>query len=242
MKFTDGYWQMRAGITPHYAAQVHDVTIERDTLTVYAPIGKIQGRGHTVNQPILTIRFSSPMENVIRVQLIHHKGTTPRKPAFEIHSGPTPQVSISNDESCAMLTSGDLSVRINKTEDWLVEYVGGDKVITSSGWRGMGFVDTPEPGGRYIHEQLNLSVGECVYGLGERFTALVKNGQVVDIWNQDGGTSSEQAYKNIPFYLTNRGYGVFVNHPEQVSFEVASEKVERVQFSVPGEALEYFII
>jgi alpha-D-xyloside xylohydrolase len=64
----------------------------------------------------------------------------------------------------------------------------------------------------------------------------------VELWNEDGGTSSEQAYKNIPFYLTNRGYGVFVNHPEQVSFEVASEKVERVQFSVPGESLDYCVI
>jgi alpha-D-xyloside xylohydrolase len=101
-------------------------------------------------------------------------------------------------------------------------------------------VDTPD--GRFIHEQLNIGVGECIYGLGERFSAFVKNGQVVDIWNEDGGTSSEQSYKNIPFYLTNRGYGVFVNHPEKVSFEIASEKVERVQFSVPGEELEYFVI
>ena len=62
-------------------------------------------------------------------------------------------------------------------------------------------------------------------GLGERFTSFVKNGQVIDIWNRDGGTSSEQAYKNTPFYLTNRGYGVFVNHPECVSFEVATERV-----------------
>ena len=121
-----------------------------------------------------------------------------------------------------------------------MEYKDGDHLITSSGWRGMGIVDTPEGG--FIHEQLNLGVGECVYGLGERFTAFVKNGQVVDMWNEDGGTSSEQAYKNIPFYLTNRGYGVFVNHPEKVSFEVASEKVERVQFSVPGESLDYFLI
>jgi alpha-D-xyloside xylohydrolase len=64
--------------------------------------------------------------------------------------------------------------------------------------------------------------------LGERFTPLVKNGQVVDrptlrgAWNEDGGTSSEWSYKNVPFYLTNRGYGVFVNHPERVSLEVAS--------------------
>ena len=33
--------------------------------------------------------------------------------------------------------------------------------------------------------------------------------------SQDGGTSSQQAYKNIPFYLSSRGYGVFVNHPEE---------------------------
>ncbi len=240
MKFTDGYWEMRPGMIPHYAAQVHEVTTEDEALTVYAPIGKLRERGHTVNRPLLTVRFSSPLNNVIRVQVVHHQGTVPRKPEFTICSESNPQVSISNDEHAAMLTSGDLSVRIDKGSDWLVEYVGGNKVITSSGWRSLGFVDTPN--GRYIHEQLNLGVGECVYGLGERFTAFVKNGQVVDMWNQDGGTSSEQAYKNIPFYLTNRGYGVFVNQPEQVSFEVASEKVERVQFSVPGETLEYFVI
>ena len=59
---------------------------------------------------------------------------------------------------------------------------------------------------------------------------------------QGWGTGSEQAYKNVPFYLTNRGYGVFVNHPEEVSFEVASEKVSRVQFSVWGQTLDYFVI
>ena len=114
----------------------------------------------------------------------------------------------------------------------------------------MGFVDTNAPASgapdyehpRYIHEQLALGVGECVYGLGERFTPWVKNGQVIDLWNEDGGTSSEWSYKNVPFYLTNRGYGVFINHPERVSLEVGSEKVERVQFSVPGEYLDYFVI
>src|SRR6185312_11898102 len=67
-------------------------------------------------------------------------------------------------------------------------------------------------------------------------------GQTVDIWNADAGTSSEQAYKNVPFYLTNAGYGVFVNHPGRVSFEIASEAVERAQFSVEGQSLEYFVI
>jgi alpha-D-xyloside xylohydrolase len=70
----------------------------------------------------------------------------------------------------------------------------------------------------------------------------VKNGQSVDMWNEDGGTSSEQAYKNVPFYLTNHGYGVFVSNPGRVSFEVGSEAVSRVQFSVEGHSLEYFVI
>ena len=32
MKFTDGYWQMRPGVTPHYPAQVHEVQVEPDAL------------------------------------------------------------------------------------------------------------------------------------------------------------------------------------------------------------------
>ena len=70
----------------------------------------------------------------------------------------------------------------------------------------------------------------------------MKNGQSVEVWNADGGTSSEQAYKNVPFHLSSRGYGVLVNDSGHVSYEIGSEAVERVQFSVAGEVLEYFVI
>jgi alpha-D-xyloside xylohydrolase len=162
-----------------------------------------------------------------------------RAPHFQIFAQPTAIVTEDNKEA-ATLTSGKLSVRVSKGDRWRIDFMDNDRLITSSAEQAMGFVDTPE--GRFMLEQLNLGVGECVYGLGERFTPFVKNGQVVDLWHEDGGTSSELAYKNIPFYLTNRGYGVFVNHPELVSFEIGSEKVNRVQFSVPGEQLDYFFI
>lgn len=150
------------------------------------------------------------------------------------------KATVASDEQAATLTSGRLSVRVPKTGEWTIEFMATGQVITSSGHHGMGIVEQGNT--HYIHEQLSLGVGEYVYGLGERFTAFVKNGQVVDMWNLDGGTSSEQAYKNVPFYLTNRGYGVFVNHAEKVAFEVASEKVSRVRFSVESQALEYFLI
>ena len=90
--------------------------------------------------------------------------------------------------------------------------------------------------------QMQVDVGEKLYGLGERFTPFVKNGQVVDMWNEDGGTSSEISYKNIPFYLSNRNYGVLVNEAGPVSFEVCSEAVTKVQFSVPGQRLDYVVL
>lgn len=240
MKFTDGFWEIRPGVTPHYAVHVCDVATTPATLTVYATTKRLTHRGDTLNIGLLTVQFSSPMTDVIRVQIVHHKGTRPCAPTFPLATQPAPEIHIHQDNESASLTSGNLTVRVDKGPNWQVEYRDGTRLLTQSGWRSLGYVDTAE--GRFIHEQLGLSVGECVYGLGERFTSFVKNGQVVDLWQEDGGTSSEQAYKNIPFYLTNRGYGVFINHPERVSLEVASENVERVQFSVPGESLDYFII
>ncbi|KAK8853024.1 hypothetical protein IAR55_003725 [Kwoniella newhampshirensis] len=108
------------------------------------------------------------------------------------------------------------------------------------------FVSTPQTATagwvRYMLNEFNLGVGETIYGLGERFGPLAKNGQNVSIWNQDGGTSSEQAYKNVPFYLSSKGYGLFVNHAEEVEFEVGREKCSKLGFSVRGESLEYFVI
>ncbi|KAG9029478.1 hypothetical protein FRB95_005280 [Tulasnella sp. JGI-2019a] len=95
---------------------------------------------------------------------------------------------------------------------------------------------------RYMLNEMGLSVGETIYGLGERFGPLVKNGQQVSCWNEDGGTASQQAYKCVPFYLSSKGYGLFVNHPEEVDFEIGCEKCSRVGFSVRGESLEYFVI
>src|SRR5699024_1450775 len=112
------------------------------------------------------------------------------------------------------------------------------EVLTSSTGRSIGYAQV-EGEGPYVHEQLSLDVGEHIYGLGERFGAFVKNGQSVDIWNADGGTNSEQAYKNVPFYLSSRGYGVLVDDAGPVSFEVGSENVSATQFSVPGERLRY---
>jgi alpha-D-xyloside xylohydrolase len=240
MKFTDGNWLMREGARAHYPAEAYEIEAEPDALTVHAPTRRIRHRGDTLGGPLLSIRFWSPLPDVIGVRLSHFSGVRERGPRFELTAS-NPEVAIETNDESATLTSGRLSVQVARQGGWGVAFTAENKTITASESRGMGYVEV-EGDGPYLHEQLSLGVGECVYGLGERFTAFAKNGQAVEIWNRDGGTGSDQAYKNVPFYLTNRGYGVFVDHPGNVSFEVATEKVSRVQFSVPGESLQYFVI
>ena len=240
MKFSDGFWRMRSGLTVWHPVEAYDVCKFPDSLTVYAPTRKIEHRGHTLGGPLVTIRLSSPMPDVVSVRLTHFEGEVPRKPEFPISNAPGP-VTVSAGDASAELTAGRLTVRVSRDDEWRIDFEAGGRILTSSEPNGMGLVVTDD-GHHYLLEQLGLGVGERVYGLGERFGQFVKNGQSIDIWNEDGGTSSEQAYKNIPFYLTDHGYGIFVNLPVLVSFEVASETVSRVQFSVEGHALEYFVI
>jgi alpha-D-xyloside xylohydrolase len=240
VKFTDGYWLLREGVQARYPAQVYDVTAEPDALTVYAPTRKIEHRGDTLNEPLLTVRCTSPAPDVISVSVSHFLGAMPPRPQFQLRTDPSTQVRIRVDDNQAAITSGVLTARFRRGGDWALEFLAEDNVLTASTNKAMALIT--QSGESYIREQLSLGIGEFVYGLGERFGPLAKNGQVVDIWNADGGTSSEQAYKNVPFYLTNRGYGVFVNHPGLVSFEVGSEAVSRMQFSVAGQTLEYLVI
>jgi alpha-D-xyloside xylohydrolase len=241
VKFTNGYWRLRDGVQALYPVQAYDVTVESDALVVYAPTKKITHRGDTLNQPLLTVRCSSPAPDVISVSVSHFLGKQPPHPHFPLNTDPSVQVRTDVDGSHATITSGALSARLERGEGWALDFLADGRRLTTSGGKAMALVST-DTDGHYVREQLSLGIGEVVYGLGERFGPLVKNGQVVDIWNADGGTSSEQAYKNVPFYLTNRGYGVFVNHAGAVSFEVGSEAVSRVQFSVAGQNLEYLVI
>ena len=240
MKFTDGYWLHREGLAALHPRDVSDVEVTDGRLTVYAPTQKIRSRGDALNCPQLTITFESPLPDVIGVTIEHFQGGVNKGPHFELKEG-NADVSITNDGGTASFTSGGLTANISTAGDWNVDFMGDGRLLTSSLPRSIGVI-TDQDGRHFVHEQLTLGVGTNVYGLGERFGALVKNGQSIDIWNEDGGTSSDLAYKNVPFFITNAGYGVFVNHPERVSYEIGSEVVSRTQFSVEGQRLQYFVI
>ena len=262
MKFSDGFWLNKRGFEVSYASQAYEIKTGSNFINVLAPSSYIQNRGMTLGGPVLEVTFSSAQKDVIKVSVEHFKGGLDNMPKFELYEdqGYTPEV-----KECGEyweLISGCTKVRVGKF-NWNIQYFYKDKKLTGGSWRATTvinenqfrlssrlaytqddtFWDYPQDErNTYIREQLTLSVGENIYGFGEKFTTFVKNGQTVETWNSDGGTCSEQSYKCIPFYISSRGYGVFVNSSDKISYEVASDTVSKVSITVPGEKLEYFMI
>ena len=238
MKFTDGFWLSKPGYEISNCAQIQDTRWENGEYAVYCSVFPINSRGQTLTGPMLTLRFRAPRAGILSVKMTNYEGVCRKGPAFELYTDDT-NLQVADDGNTITLTSGPLTAILTKATFSLYFYEDG-VLLTGLSNRHMGCVKTPD--GWYMRVKMDVDVDEKLYGLGERFTPFVKNGQTVDIWNEDGGTSSELAYKSIPFYLTNKGYGVFVNSTDKVSFELCSEAVESAQFSVPGHSVEFMVV
>jgi alpha-D-xyloside xylohydrolase len=263
MKFRDGMWFVREGLKVEYAVEVSIENIEvrngGRTLHLLCPTRHVRGKMNSIDISALTIDITATSPGIISVETTHWAGARRLGPAYQLYPHGQPDVSaaVERGQDEISLTSGDVKCRVStKPDEFLIEFLDtkrGTK-LTSFDFRSLGFAYSNPPTqhrtlkgpldniGRYILAQLSLSVGEKVYGFGEQFTEFIKNGQAVRSFNENGGTSSEQAYKTVPFYLTNRGYGVFVDHPELVDFEVGSERSARCQFSVEGQRLKFYIM
>ena len=248
MKFSNGCWLQKEGCACFAPTEAYFTKVTDTSVTICAPTTHITNRGATLGGINLTVKITSPREDVLRVQTYHHLGTVKKNPEFDLNIQDLKLNTVETEEMIT-ITSGSLSLEITK-KPWSMTYKRNGKVVTKSSGRDLALMKTDWKGDAYdkgdlsetyIRQQLSLGVGELLYGTGEHFTPFVKNGQSIDIWNADGGTSTEQAYKNIPFYISNKGYGVLVNHPENVSFELGTEMVTRAEFSVEGGYLDYFL-
>lgn len=195
MKFTEGYWLRSESANAIYASQAYDVYEISGGMRVVAPCSVVTSRGDTLNLPTITIEFTSSGEDMISVRSWHYEGYNNNEAFYEKEVKSVPvNVRITDDQ--AIMTSGRVSVLVNRKE-WGYSFLADGKVLTECGYRNLGYMrynketSTMLPKENYLQEnykpymvtELSLKPGECVYGLGERFTSFVKNGQVVDTWN-----------------------------------------------------------
>ncbi len=232
---------MLPDVTPTFLTRVDGVERTDDALVLHVSNVPHRERWGTLEGHMFTVRLTSPGDSVIRVQVTHYKGRRSPRLAFDLQATPQ-KLAVDQTEDAITIAAGRLALTVTQNP-WsltFVDTVTGERV-TSSPTKAMGLMEK-QGHGFFMREQLTLDVGEHVYGLGERFSAFVKNGQTVDLWHADCGTCSDKGYKDVPFFVTSKGYGVLVNTPARVSFEIGTEQVERAQFGVPGEDLDYFVI
>src|ERR1700722_9471257 len=242
MKFNNGAWLWAKGVTPHLARKVNDFRISAEALDVSLIDRTGDSGSDRFEGTILQLRITSPMADALRIQIVHNTPEEHGPAGFDLdYSLKATGVAIRDEADQLTFTSGRVTARIDK-RSWNLQFIDNStgESITSAGTESLGYMQV-EDDLPYLMQRLQLGVGESVYGFGEQFTPFVKNGQTVRVWNEDGGTISDQAYKTTPFYLSSRGYGLLVNTPAKVEFEIATERVQQLQFSAAGESLDYYL-
>ena len=248
MKFYNGQWEKQMGVRVFSPKEIYEARIKETAFEFIAPDTHIEHKGMTLDGLNFTFRITVPHAEVFRIQMIHYMGTLERGPQFALNIGDE-AFGCEELEERFVLRSGRAQLDIYKSDFRMEIFYDGQKrtVIRSEDLcyirtEDRGFLYEDLSGPAYMRGATALGVGECIYGLGEHFGPFVKNGQSIELYNDDGGTSTDVAYKNVPFYISNKAYGVFINHSERVSMEIGTDKVERAAFSVQGEKLDFFIL
>jgi alpha-D-xyloside xylohydrolase len=95
---------------------------------------------------------------------------------------------------------------------------------------------------RSIGASFSLSPGEKLFGCGESFTSLDKRGQKVILWANDAnGVETERMYKPIPFFLSSRGYGMFVHSSSPMTFDMGASFHAANNLLVGDDELDLFV-
>jgi len=166
---------------------------------------------------------------------------------------PQLEVTLEEHPDHYLLRTGALCLRVHR-EDFRTEVLdsAGHKVTEVGGRQKTlfstvldsfptGLIHDDETGLDFAVENFTLAPGEAVYGFGERFSTLNKRGQTVGLWAVDGmGNTSGRTYKNIPFFMSTAGYGVFINHVLPMTFFVGSRSYVHNLLAAEGEGLDYY--
>ena len=149
MRFTDGFWQIRPGVTALYAQEAYDIwetthPADGAALQITAPTARITKRGDVLNRPTLTVTLSSPLAGVIRVRITHHEGGL-------WHGGYALPGAVAGagqarvTDADGILSSGALTARVTHGAPWSLAFELDGKTVTASGHKSASYIRlTPE--------------------------------------------------------------------------------------------------
>lgn len=153
--------------------------------------------------------------------------TVPDKPWSTLVDAPAPKLRLT------LLPDGRTALPVSWADHFFPKQCDGVGLGTAGS----------EDGRRFMLLGLQVAPQECFCGTGERFAKMDLSGQALTLMNVDGlGVNSRRTYKNVPFVLSNRPYGLFVHSSEIIELSLAAHSTRTLQVAVPGDSLDVFVI
>ena len=104
------------------------------------------------------------------------------------------------------------------------------------------FIKRGSDNSRSINPVFLLSPGERIYGCGESFTSLNKVGQKVHLSVTDPqGPETDGMYKPVPFFFSNRGYGMFMHTSAPVTCDFGASYIGADRLFMADEQMDFFV-
>ncbi|MBR1546413.1 MAG: alpha-xylosidase [Prevotella sp.] len=104
------------------------------------------------------------------------------------------------------------------------------------------FIKRGADNSRSINPVLTIAPGERIYGCGESFGALNKVGQKVQLMVTDPqGPETDGQYKPVPFFFSNRGYGIFMHTSAPVTADFGASYIGADRLFMADEQMDFFV-
>ena len=207
------------------------------------------------NDPNLKFKIDFVTPRTVRIRML----TTPvePKPAASIMLAKEPgrdgswKVTETNDKIIYSSDYGSIQINKNPWRIVLKDKAGrilsqtaalSDADSTQVKYTPFCFVKRGSDNARRINPVFTLTADEMIFGCGESATGLNKAGQKVNLFVTDPqGPETDQMYKPIPFFMSNRGYGMFMHTSAPVTCDFGATYIGLNKMFMGDENLDLFV-
>lgn len=207
------------------------------------------------NDPNLKFKIDFVTPRTVRIRML----TTPvePKPAASIMLAKEPgrdgswKVTETNDKIVYSSDYGTIQINKNPWRIVLKDKAGrilsqtaalSDADSTQVKYTPFCFVKRGSDNARRINPVFTLTADEMIFGCGESATGLNKAGQKVNLFVTDPqGPETDQMYKPIPFFMSNRGYGMFMHTSAPVTCDFGATYIGLNKMFMGDENLDLFV-
>lgn len=106
-----------------------------------------------------------------------------------------------------------------------------------------GFLYDNENNEKYACEAVVTESYEHFYGLGENYSGIDRKGRAFELWNTNAlGVNTDRGYKYIPYYISSKGYGVFLNTSRKIRCDMGQSISKANSLMIEGDIIDMFIM